>query len=142
MKNEEYIKLIPVKFRKLVSAAVSSYRATLRFEHWDIKIAYMHEEKEFTRADSVTMASCIADPRYLKATIEIYPNLVEKWRAKQFNNEEVCRIIAHEVCHIVTQQFIDLAQAVYKDEGEMKDAWESLTTTIGRLVYRLERSKG
>ena len=48
-------------------------------------------------------------------------------------------IIAHEVAHIATAKLYYVATCIYKDEGETIDAWESLTTIVGRLLTRIPK---
>jgi hypothetical protein len=61
------------------------------------------------------------------------------WKDKDF--ETIKTIIHHEVAHLATQHLFDIATAVYKDEGETRDAWETLTTVVGRLSELCERRK-
>ena len=76
------------------------------------------------------------DRRYLRATLSIYPIFIVDW--KERGDSETERVIAHEVAHIATAHLYYLATCIYKDSGEMKDAWETLTERIGRLSVKVD----
>ncbi len=98
-------------------------------------ILYMEEDKP--AADGDTLASIFVDRQYLKATIKIYPVLIKKW--KETGDEIIEDTIAHETAHILTDQMNNLILAPYKNEGEAKDAWESLTQSIANISIKLDR---
>jgi hypothetical protein len=79
--------------------------------------------------------------RYLTVTVKVYPYMVNEWKKKSMNDEDIHEIIAHEMSHVATNHLYRLATSVYKDEGETKDAWESLTTIIGRLVHEVDKRR-
>jgi len=88
--------------------------------------------------DSSVLASMNVDMRYLNANLYIYPSMIRNWNQKIMDDEDIKDAIAHEISHIATNHMYMLATSIYKDEGEMKDAWESLTTVIGRLVHEID----
>lgn|SRR3990167_2792492 len=131
------------KFKKLVRDAASDYQNILGFWHYDVKILYFDEDwkKDGDNLEDRTLAQCSVDKRYLTGTLKIYPCFEKAWKTKEFDNEEVRKVVAHEMAHLATQFMFDLAIATYRDEGEMLDAWESLTTTVGRLLYEVKKHK-
>lgn len=130
-------KKIDEKFKAIIRDSASRYRHKLGFLHFEVKILYMDDDldAEDSSRGGLVRAQFNADRRYLRGTMKIYPNLYESWSKKEFSTEEVKKIIAHEISHMATQHMFDVAVASFKDEGETKDAWESLTTIVGRLLY-------
>lgn len=126
--------------RKIISNAVQEYGWHLKVQHYSIDIFYDKKDRHTEKGDLVA-AHINVDRRYLNAGLHICPSTVEKWVSKKFDTEYIKEIIAHEISHIATQHFFDVAIACYKDEGEMTDAWETCTTVIGKLVYRLALKK-
>lgn len=132
---------VPRRLRKIVSDAIAEYRYQLGMQNWKILITYADEDKEADNPIDTVAATIDVNRRYLEANIIVYPFLVTKWKKKIFDDEHIKETIAHEVCHIATQHFWDVATARYCDDGEMKDAWESCTSMLGKLVYRLAKKK-
>lgn len=132
----------PSKFRKLVLDAMRRHCWNIGVSHFKGDILYMDEDDSKLQSNGSTsyvMMSMNTDRRYLRATLKIFPEAIRRW--KEDGDETVEKCIAHEVAHIATQHMMDLVVACYKDEGECKDAWESLTETIGRLSYEIHRLK-
>ena len=76
------------------------------------------------------------DKRYLHAKLKVYPQFIKKAaKDDEFLNET----IAHEMAHLVTQHFFDVATATYRGEEEMIDAWETCTEKISRLSLEIDR---
>jgi predicted SprT family Zn-dependent metalloprotease len=138
IKKNKPLDHVPANFRKLVGTSISDYVKVLGIGNYKVKIFYMkkdiHEEDQLSN----TLASTYVDMRYLNSHVNIYPCLVRLWQEKKMDDNEVKEVIAHEISHIATHHMYTLATSVYKDEGEMKDAWESLTTTVGRLIHEVD----
>ena len=130
---------IPTKLRKMISSDVFRYLNILGMNHYQGKIFYMKKdvEDQYRDRDGSTLASALVDHRYLVVNINIYPILVSRWKNKLSDDNDIHEVIAHEVSHIATNHMYQMATCTYKDEGETKDAWESLTTIIGRLVHEI-----
>ena len=127
-------------FKKIVRDAVKLYRKELNVEAFDIKIFYHSEEKEPISSSIGTAAMDMrVTRRYLQATLGIYPTAIDEW--KRNGDESIREIIAHEIAHIETQHMYEMAIAIYKDEGETHDAWERLTTILGRFLYNAAERK-
>jgi hypothetical protein len=133
------------KLKKLVLDALKHHAWNLGVSEYQGNIFYMEEDEK--REDGCLLhANITVDTRYLKATIRIFPCAIKEWetREKESKGEGdkfINGIIAHEVSHIITQPMFDLAVATYKNEGELKDAWESLTERISRLTIALDKLK-
>lgn len=138
--KKQVIKGVPQALRKIVSKAVGDYRWELGMQIWKVDISYVHEDKQVAEGDDVA-ASIWVNRRYLEATISIYPNTIKRFTSKIWEEKDVREVIAHEISHIATQHFFDVATARYCDDGEMKDAWETCTSVIGKLVYQLDRER-
>ena len=127
------------KFKKLVRKAVSDYTGKLGYHHYETKVHWYDENLEPNHNGDVVLAQCSVDHRYLLADFKIYPALELKWLKKKYDEEDVRRCVAHEVAHIATHKLHYMATSLYKDEGETTDAWEALTTVVGRLLYDVEK---
>jgi hypothetical protein len=131
MKNS---KRPPEKFKKIVNKAVKDMRWQLGMQIYECPIVYTTEDRISDHLGMKIAATAQVDRRYLKCTFKIYPMMWQGWEDKGFSDHEVRKIIAHEVGHIATQHLYDIATAIYKDEGETRDAWESLTEIVGKLL--------
>lgn len=131
----------PHKLRKMIAADILRYLDILGMNHYRTKIFYMKFDTEDNTCpgNSTVAAAATADMRYLNVHIKIYPWLVNQWKKKLLNDEDIHEIIAHEISHVATTHMYRLVVSVFKDEGEVKDAFESLTTIIGRLVNEIDR---
>jgi hypothetical protein len=127
---------IPKKLKKLVINSVRRHAWNIGVSHYTGDILWMEEDKRNETGDSI-IAECIVDRRYLKATIRLYPRIIRDWKID--GDQYVENAIAHEVAHIATQHAYDIATATYKDEGETKDAWETLTEVVARLSIKLDK---
>lgn len=140
-KKRQIIKNVPDELRRIVSKAVSDYRWELGMQIWKVGISYGHEDSKSDNPESIVAASISVNRRYLEATITIYPSFVNYFKDKKWDEKEVRETIAHEISHIATQHFFDVATSRYCDDGEMRDAWETCTTIIGKLVYQLDKER-
>lgn len=127
---------IPMKLKKLVVDSAQRHARNIGVSHYTMDILYLENDKK-TRDGDFVLASCSVDRRYLKATLSIYPHLIKHWRND--GDQEMENAIAHEVAHIATQHLFEVATATYRDEGEMKDAWETLTEVVARLSIKLDK---
>jgi hypothetical protein len=99
----------------------------------------MKEDLPAKENGGLVAADINVNRRYLTADINIYPHGVKQWR--NGTDEDMERIVAHETAHIATQHLFDVAVATYRDEGEMHDAWETLTEVVGQLSLKLAKAK-
>ena len=144
LKVQKELSHIPDKFRQMVAEDVRRYLNVIGMNHYRTQIAYMHKDSSkdsHTCGDGKVAAEAAVDMRYLTLSVKIYPFIIEDWKKKHIDDEDVHHIIAHEMAHVATQHMYRLATSVYKDEGETKDAWESLTTIIGRLVHEVDKRR-
>lgn len=113
--------------------------------HYESKVYYMKKDLavDDNRMEhgSGVAATATVEIRYLRVVIKIYPHMINMWEGKKMSDEEVHEIIAHEVSHLATNHLFQMATATYRDEGEMKDAWEGLTTIVGRLVHEVDKRR-
>lgn len=124
------------KLRLIVKKAIRDYRYCIYRGDFNIDIAWHSEDKDDVRMNHEVIADCSVNRRYLTATINIYPPMAKTW-LREKNESWVRGIIAHEVAHLATEHVKDLMYSSFKDEGETKDAWEILTTTIGNLMREI-----
>lgn len=144
-KVQKELSYIPDKFRQLVSSGVSRYMNVLGMNHYRSKVFYRKNDKDDHRdhccGEGRVAAEATVDMRYLTVHVKIYPWLIEDWKKGIMDDTDITEIIAHEVAHTATNHMYRLATSIYKDEGETKDAWESLTTIIGRLVHEIDHHR-
>lgn len=127
---------VPEKIKKFVIEHLQNYCWHIGFSHYRSNILYM-EKDEKHKDGAILFATADVDKRYLRAVFKIFPPFIEKYDEGEL---ELCKeILAHECAHIATQHMCDLVYAVSKDEGEIKDAWESLTEVVGRMAYNLNK---
>lgn len=143
VKKQKELSYIPDRFRKMVSSCVQSYIGVLGMNHYRAKIFYRkhdkdQEEHNCSCGEGRVAAEATVDMRYLTVHVKVYPWVIEDWKRGYMDDKDITDIIAHEVAHTATNHLYRLATSIYKDEGEMKDAWESLTTIIGRLVHEVD----
>lgn len=135
------------KFKKLVKTAAAEYVRILPAQHYQIGVIFADEDEEHHTDEgghdvhAYVEASSAVDRRYLTCKIKVFPQTWKKWQKKIYDDTDVRSIIAHEVAHIATQFMYDIGTATYRDEGEMRDAWESCTTLIGRLLVQLSEKR-
>lgn len=140
-KVQKELSYIPDKFRKMIADDVRRYLNVLGMNHYRSKIFYRKHDKDtegHTCGEGKVAAEATVDMRYLTVDVKIYPWVIHDWKKKWFTDDDVHHIIAHEMSHVATNHMYRLATSIYKDEGETKDAWESLTTIIGRLVHEID----
>lgn len=130
------MKKVPQSFKKLVREYIQQHAWNMGVSNYQSDIHYMEKDKEDDCGD-ITLADCTVDRRYLRAVFKVYPELLKKWKKNGDSYLEEC--IAHEVAHILTAHLHWLSICSYKDEGEVKDAWESLTESIGRISLALAK---
>ena len=124
------------KLKKYVRELVRKAAYNIGVTNYELDIYYNKDPKE----DGPKVAGSMdTDRRYLTGILNLYPPVMRAWKDKDF--ETIKTIIHHEVAHLATQHLFDIATAVYKDEGETRDAWETLTTVVGRLSELCERRK-
>lgn len=128
-------KSVDPKLKKFVIDNVRKAAWNIGVSHFNVDIHYMEGNKD-GRDGGIIAAEMDTDRRYLRGVLRISKHLQDKW--KDGEKEEVRHAIFHEISHIATQHVMDLMSACYKDEGETKDAWESLTETIARMALKID----
>lgn len=129
--------VVPKALKKLVLDAIKRHAWNIGVSHFVGDVLWMAEDKKID--GHYVVAEDSVDRRYLRCTFKLYPEFIKHWRND--GDPYVESTIAHEVAHIATQHLFDVAIARYCDDGEMKDAWETLTEVIGKLSTRLDRAK-
>lgn len=125
------------KLKKLVREYSQIHAWNMGVSNYLLDVFYMEEDKPKDDGYEPPFAEMTVDRRYLKATMKIYPICEREW--KERGNKFLEEVVAHEMAHILTFHLYWLATVPYKDEGEMKDAWESLTESISRLSMGIKK---
>lgn len=123
------------EFKKIVSEGIAEYSKILGLECYQIKVFYENKDKDCK--EGKVNAEISVDHRYLNASMWVYPCLIDEWIKNKKTTEEIKDIIAHEVAHLATHKLHWLAECAFKGEEETTDAWEALTTIVGRLLYKV-----
>lgn len=128
---------IPKELKTYVTECVKKAAWCAEVTHFQISVHYMEKDEDTKDRDSDVLASMSVDRRYLLGILRIYPALIKKWKNK--DGKYILRhTVFHEVAHLVTQHMMEIATACYKDEGETKDAWESLTERVARMTLMID----
>lgn len=137
-KRKSYYESLSPKMKQFFFDSVNEALKILNLNDYSVQIRWMKENDEGSlREGNDLLASIHVDKRYLKATIAVFPCLVTKWSDKKNGKEDIKHALFHEVAHIATQHFFDVATSIYKDEGETKDAWETCTERIAQLTLKV-----
>ncbi len=128
------MKPIPRKVKKYIHTLCQQHAWNMGVSHYTIDIVYMKEDKPDGEFD--VHAEMTVDRRYLHGTLTIYPAAFAKWKK---NDQSMNHVIAHEIAHLATDHLHRMATCVYKDEGEVKDAWEMLTESISQMSLTIKK---
>lgn len=128
---------VPDKLKALVLDSVKRHAWNIGVSHYVGDILWMEEDKKHD--DTYTHAEMDVDRRYLRATLKLFPIFIELWKTD--GNQYVENTIAHEVAHCATAHLYHVATARYCDDGEMQDAWETLTETLSRVSVKLDAER-
>lgn len=132
------MKKIDKKLREFVVDQCQKSAWNIGVSHYEIDIFYMKDDEKGSTG-GLLHGEMDTDRRYLKGTLKLYPVVIKMW--EDGKKKQVKEVIHHEIAHLATQHLFDVATATYRDEGEMKDAWETLTTVIGRMSLLLDEYK-
>lgn len=124
---------VPKRLKRLVIDSCKRHAWNIGVSHYAIDILWMAEDVKV--GDSTLHGEMQADRRYLKGTLKIYPNAIQAWRND--GDPAIERLVSHEIAHLATEHFKDVAYARFCDDGELKDAWETVTEVISQLSVKL-----
>jgi len=71
---------------------------------------------------------------YKSITIRYDKNLYEDWMKGK--KEQVVSVLAHEMCHVVTDPFYSKAISTYKSSDELENERERLTDHIANVLIK------
>jgi hypothetical protein len=130
-------KPIDKKLKEFIRETARTAAWNIGLSEYTMDIHYMEDDREADDLTGMNVAAEIrVNRRYLSCTIRVYPLLIEEWERGDKKSVKEC--IVHEVAHLATEHMKDLVWSPFKDTGECKDAWESLTTRIGRMAERID----
>jgi len=130
---------ISKNLKAFVKNCIDRHRYNIYAGEYTIDVEYAADDKpgDDPGAGAHVMGEMIVDRRYLKATLRLYPKALNYYY--DGNRDTLEDIIAHEVCHIATEHMKDLIYSCFKDEGEVKDAWESLTQRLSYMSLAIDQ---
>jgi len=130
------MKTVPQKYKDFVKDCAQKAAWLIGVSHYEIDIHYMSEKSEDDCCTRTKRGMMTTDRRYLRGTLRLYPCVLKDWESG--NKKEVKDVVFHEISHLVTQHLYDVGVATYRDDGEMRDAWETLTEVVSRLALRID----
>lgn len=112
--------------KKQVKDLIEKYKEKLCLQLWDITFKLSGEKSETNATAKINVNEV-----YRSAHITVFKDA--------FNEEEdIDHIIKHELCHCMTQKFVDmgydLLNAKFRTHLEIEDEKEKLTEWIARVV--------
>lgn len=127
---------IDPEMKKYVRSLIESTLWNIGHSEYVIDIEYLKEDKAAPdRPEWNIAAECTVNRRYLRATVRIYPLGQSYWNDGQ--KQSFREVVVHELAHIATEHMKDLVWSPFKDDGECRDAWESLTTRVADMSMRM-----
>lgn len=117
-RQEKYYKLF-------IEKVIEKYTPILFLEKYAIDVEKKNGDNNFL--------SCRFNHPYLDTTVWYSDRSMKDWVENKKRHE---RRIVHELCHIVTDHFYDMATYRYADKGLLEDARENLTDHIANIVYK------
>jgi len=142
LKEKDNLEFVPVELRKMIKDDVKKFVDILGVNNYKVRTFFYNQEDgaEYeTVQGSLVAASTLVDDRYLVADIKVYPFFVDQWKRGSVSDEEIHGMVAHEISHIATNSIKKVAISPFKTEDDVREKWESLTTTIGRLLEEINR---
>lgn len=127
---------VPQKYKDFVKECARQAAWHIGVSHFELDIEYMADQKSEDCKHEVTQGEMKTDRRYLHGTLRLYPVVLKNWEKGE--KDQVKKVVYHEIAHLATQHIFDIATSCYKDEGETKDAWESLTEVISRMALIID----
>lgn len=116
-------------YKTYVRHLVANLKSYLFLDDWQLTLEYA-ESAPPERKDA--LACVYSEPRYLNATIEVFPSLEEQY--KEYPTEETVETLLHEMLHIVTETVHLFARSAVTPQTE-----EHLTTATEQQTQRLTR---
>lgn len=116
-------------YKTYVKHLVANLKIHLFLDDWDLTIQFPASAPS-ERKDA--LACVYSDPRYLNATIDVYPALKEYYETEP--TEETAQTLLHEMLHIVTETVHLFAKSAVTPQTE-----EHLTTASEQQTQRLTR---
>lgn len=119
------------KARQIIRKNLQPYRDALNLGEWEITTYYMDEENPDAPLTGMMIDTDIS---YLRAQLRVYPAL---WKNEE--EDEIKRMIVHELCHIITEPMYSLCRAnvnphLYPFVEEQR---EQETERIARIAHKV-----
>lgn len=131
--------IYPDHFKEVLREAIKEYRIDLGATVFNIEVRYMDGDDVKDNRKVDTAMGILVGRRYYTATLFVYPRALDVF--EKDGEEQFREAVAHEIAHIETQHLFECASSPYKSEEETVDAWERLTTVLGRYLYNAVKNK-
>lgn len=118
---------------KWVTDEVDKWVKTYRLTAWVIILRFQEKDKEPDEQWWVVAAETSSNPTYLKATITFYPAILLSDK-ERYNWEQTINNIKHELCHLLTEKFSNMAKDRYATEKQIDDELETLVQTLSIIT--------
>jgi hypothetical protein len=99
-----------------------------------VKLNYVPLSRPHQSEEGDTIFSVNHSVRYHRATIYVYPQAHELWKAQEY--AELIGCVCHELSHLHTTNIADIARRRFVNHDEVEEGVEKLTDTIGAYVAR------
>lgn len=121
-----------------IEKLIEKWQPLLLLDHWDVFVSIETVNKA---SDPTIMAEIQTRPRYMEASMTIYPWFWDCPDAKTKEYREAT--LAHELCHIVVAPLDEVAGKFLEGHHVTRDqaahANESVTEHIAKIAVRLAR---
>lgn len=86
------------EFKRYIEALGDKCRKETFHGEYTMHYRFMAEPKPNEESDSITHMQVKPDPVYLTAIIEVYPEIVNRYKASDYDT--IARDMLHETCHL------------------------------------------
>lgn len=125
------------EFEEFVKQSIFKLIKEMRLGELTVNVRYEYEknrhEARFNRAETIFMINYVKP--YKRIVVIICKGAYDIFRDK--GKDEIWDGLIHEMCHIHTNQLMELAHERYPSKREIDDAVEELTETMAQYVREL-----
>lgn len=118
---------------KWFTAETEMWIKKYRITNWIVTTRFEEKDRKPDKNWWFTAADTDANPTYMKASIAFYPAILENDKDR-YNCEKTINDIKHELCHLLTEKFYNLACDRYATKKQLDDEIETLTQTIAVIT--------
>jgi hypothetical protein len=110
---------------KYIDVLIEKYKKEFQLGNLEWEVIYSKKDKDNTEAE------IIADDKYQRITLTIYP------RTLKMSKEYIKGVLIHEFCHIITQGQLDLLRDFYTGKHVTQDSIETANEKSTCLIANI-----